>query len=198
MNLNVDVKDLLRKEKKVYPTKRKLNLYYKEDVAGKRNTLILYSAFLVVIAIALVKILVVDYIVDYTTLKNQDTQQQLEIQQKQLELRDYNKINEEYTRYAKTKDEENYIDRMEILNLVDEYIRQYATVDDVQIQDNSVLVNFSGVTLDKIAEINSSIQKAPLVEDTSVDTANSAKDNRDVVEASILIKVKLPEDEKNV
>lgn len=189
MDFNMDIKNLFNKKKEVYPTKKYMNLYHKEDKTTLPATIALYVLFAFVVILAMGKILVYDYIAQLNELKENSLYAQEQIAQKQQQLTDYDKVYNDYIRYSSTETEENQIDRMIILNLIDSSIRPYATVTSVTIEDYTVLVQFSSANLSKIAEITTAIENSPIVQKTIVDTAISTEDNNNIVEASIFIEL---------
>ncbi len=193
MDLHTDIKDLFKKQKEVYPQKRYLNLYYKEDKTTLPATIALYVVFVLVIVLALFKIFVFDYAYKLSQLENEVTYQNQQIEQKQNDLSDYDKVYNDYIRYSATETEQNTINRIEILDLIDTNIRPFAVINNVTIEDDSVLIEFSGTDLSKVAEITANIEKSPLVSYTLVDTAISTEDNKNVVNANIFIELKTSE-----
>ena len=77
---------------------------------------------------------------------------------------------------------------MDVLDLIDEVIRPAAHISQVTIQDQQVLVEFSGVTLVETADIVSRLEASPLVARTTVDTAASEED-RATVDVDMLIEL---------
>ena len=103
-------------------------------------------------------------------------------------LGEYPAVLEEYTRLAPTERERAVTDRMDVLDLIDEVIRPAAHISQVTIQDQQVLVEFSGVTLVETADIVSRLEASPLVARTTVDTAASEED-RATVDVDMLIEL---------
>lgn len=170
-----------------YPTKRKMNLYYKEDRTTWPATVALYVLFVIVVLIGLAKVLVYDRMVAVNDLKDQYGKIESQIANYQSELSDFEEIQNQYFRYSATEEEENQIDRMELLNLIDSAIRSSAKVQSVQIQDHVVLVQFSGITLSNTAGIVEKLETSELVESIQVDTASTTETNSNVVNANLYI-----------
>lgn len=68
------------------------------------------------------------------------------------QLQDYNAILKEYTRSVQTTEEQQQVDRLEILALIDEVIRPGADISQITIEGDRVLVTFSGLELREAAE----------------------------------------------
>ena len=81
-----------------------------------------------------------------------------------------------------------YIWSMELLALIDTTIRPSAQVSQVAIEDNQVVISFSGVTLAQAADLVVQLEQSPLVANTQVDTASS-KEGSDQVEVHIYFQV---------
>ncbi len=189
MNLNTDISELFKKKKEVYPTKKEMNLYFKVDKTAAPATAFLYILFAVVLLLAVSKVLIYDKMMYVNELMEVSQELDDQIAEDSAYLEEYKKTLETYTRYSPTQQELELVNRMEILDLVDEKIRAVSNVSEVSIEGNQVLVSFSGVTLDETAQIVASLEESPLVKGTSVDTANSSEGNKNVVDVSILIEV---------
>lgn len=189
MKLNISkLNETVTRKKTVYPTKKTMNLYYKQDRTTKPATAALYILFLCVVLLALAKFLILDMLIELG-----DKKEQLELNQSKLEaydeqLADYDKILLEYQRYAATPDEE-VTDRLELLTLVDSAVRSTAKVDSIEINGEEMLLQFSGVTLSQTANIVQQLEASPLVASTQVNTAATTEGGRDTVRASVLIQL---------
>lgn len=105
------------------------------------------------------------------------------------ELKNYDQVLENYIRSTPTQEELSQADTMEVLDLIDRTIRPAATVSQVTIEDNQVLVSFSGVTLSRAAELVTQLEQSPLVTNPHVDTAATTEDNQDAVEIHIYFEI---------
>lgn len=176
------------RKKAVYPTKKTMNLYYKEDLSTKSATAALYILFLCVVLLALAKLLIFDVMVELNDKRDQLDQSQRELASYEEQLADYDKVLLEYERYAATPDEA-VTDRMKLLNLIDKTVRSTAKVDSIEINGEEMLLQFSGVTLKQTARIVQALEESPLVSSTQVNTAATTEGGRDVVRANVLIQL---------
>ena len=189
MKLNMSkLNTAVTRKKTVYPTKKTMNLYYKQDRTTKPATAALYILFLCVVLLALAKFLILDMLIELG-----DKKERLEVNQSKLEaydeqLADYDKVLLEYERYAATPDEA-VTDRLELLALIDSAVRQTAKVDSIEINEEEMLLQFSGVTLSQTANIVQQLEASPLVASTQVNTAATTEGGRDTVRASVLIQL---------
>ena len=181
------------RKKEVYPTKRTMNLYFKQDRTTAPATAALYILFALVVLLGLSKVLLYD---PWTELNQMEAQAlALEEQQAeyQLQLRDYQDVLERYVRAAPTQEELTQVDRLEILDLIDSAVRPEAAISQVTIQGDQVLLSFSGVTLGEAAELVARLSDSPLVSQVSVDTAASAQENQSEVDVTVYFKVSAEE-----
>ena len=185
MKLDTDVRELVGKKKAILPTKRSMNLYFKVDRTTAPATIALYTLFTLVVLLGAAKLA----IYDPWTQEQQLKQQALALEQRSVsemqELKKYDQVLENYIRSTPTQEELSQADTMEVLDLIDRTIRPAATVSQVTIEDNQVLVSFSGVTLSRAAELVTQLEQSPLVTNPHVDTAATTEDNQDAVEIHI-------------
>ncbi len=189
MKLDTDVRELVGKKKAILPTKRSMNLYFKVDRTTAPATIALYTLFTLVVLLGAAKLA----IYDPWTQEQQLKQQALALEQRSVsqmqELKNYDQVLENYIRSTPTQEELSQVDTMEVLDLIDRTIRPAATVSQVTIEDNQVLVSFSGVTLSRAAELVTQLEQSPLVTNPHVDTAATTEDNQDAVEIHIYFEI---------
>lgn len=178
-----------KQQKEVYPTKHHMNLYFKEDRTTAPATIALYVMFALAVCVALFKVMFYDV---WSTAKHLELQamalEQRTTAQMQ-ELKDYPAIKEQYTLVAATEEEESTVDRMQLLEHIDQTIRPHANISQISITDNKVLLIFSGVTLERAAELVADLQQSPLVTRTSVDTAVTTREGQSLVEVHVYFEV---------
>lgn len=173
MKLDTDVRQLMAGKKVAYPTKRSMNLYFKEDRTTAPATIALYVLFAAAVLLGLGKFMIYDFISQEKELEQQLlTLDQHTVQQMQ-QLTNYDQVLEDYIRSIPTQSEQDQADVMELLALIDTIIRPVAQVSQVAIADNQVVVSFSGVTLAQAADLVVQLERSPLVANPQVDTASS-------------------------
>lgn len=173
MKLDTDVRQLMAGKKVAYPTKRSMNLYFKEDRTTAPATIALYVLFAAAVLLGLGKFMIYDFISQEKELEQQLlTLDQHTVQQMQ-QLTNYDQVLEDYIRSIPTQSEQDQADIMELLALIDTIIRPVAQVSQVAIADNQVVVSFSGVTLAQAADLVVQLERSPLVANPQVDTASS-------------------------
>ena len=188
VNWNLDIGSAARKKRRTYPTKTTMNLYFRENRGTKPATILLYVLFVLVLLLAAGKFLVLDRVLAVDALEDEAVRMESQTASVMARLGEYPAVLEEYTCLAPTERERALTDRMDVLDLIDEVIRPAAHISQVTIQDQQVLVEFSGVTLVETADIVSRLEASPLVARTTVDTAASEED-RATVDVDMLIEL---------
>ena len=188
VNWNLDIGSAARKKRRTYPTTTTMNLYFRENRGTKPATILLYVLFVLVLLLAAGKFLVLDRVLAVDALEDEAVRMESQTASVMARLGEYPAVLEEYTRLAPTEREQALTDRMDVLDLIDEVIRPAAHISRVTIQDQQVLVEFSGVTLVETADIVSRLEASPLVARTTVDTAASEED-RATVDVDMLIEL---------
>lgn len=194
MKLNTDVSQLVKRKKTVYPTKRSMNLYFKVDRTTAPATAALYILFVLAILLALSKVIVYDPWVEKSQLEQEALALEQETTARMEQLQSYDEVLEAYLRSIPTQEELALVDRMEILDLIDSTVRSAATVTDVSITEDKVLLAFSDVTLKEAAALVSQLEQSPLVSSVQVDTAVSEKEDGNRAEVHVYFEVTQEED----
>lgn len=185
MKLNTDIGRLVKEKKETYPTKKRMNLYFKVDRTTAPATAALYISFVVVVLVALSKVMILDPWLEVRGLEEQARQLEEENAALLLQLKDFSKVQEEYLRIAPTEEEQAQGDILEVLQLIDGVIRPSAQVKQVSVSKNKVLLTFSGVTLGESAQLVSLLEQSPLVTGASVDTAVSREEDQGLSEVHV-------------
>ena len=185
MKLNTDIGRLVKGKKETYPTKKRMNLYFKVDRTTAPATAALYISFVVVVLVALSKVMILDPWLEVRGLEEQARQLEEENAALLLQLKDFSKVQEEYLRIAPTEEEQAQGDILEVLQLIDGVLRPSAQVKQVSVSENKVLLTFSGVTLGESAQLVSLLEQSPLVTGASVDTAVSREEDQGLSEVHV-------------
>ena len=101
MKLNTDIGRLVKEKKETYPTKKRMNLYFKVDRTTAPATAALYISFVVVVLVALSKVMILDPWLEVRGLEEQARQLEEENAALLLQLKDFSKVQEEYLRIAR-------------------------------------------------------------------------------------------------
>ena len=172
-----------------YPTKTSMNLFYKPDRTTKPATAALYVLFVMVCLLGLGKLLVYDL-----WAENREAQRGLAAAEEQLtgtmaRLADYNEVRERYSRYSATDEERALVDRVEVLDMLEEAVGGIARLDSVSISGDAAQVQFSGANLAETAQIVRVLESFPIVAGTVVNTASTMETAGAQVQTSIMIQL---------
>lgn len=172
--------DFLNKEislsgnkKDTYPTKKTINLYFKEDKTTRPTTIALYIMFFLVVGVLAAKILVVDLATELEKAERQMDAKYAYLEEQMTLLGDYSDISSKYSRYSSSylREDEKLIDRMEIIDMLEKTVFLYSSEESVVITGDVVSVTFNGATLEESANIVSMIENYPMVSHTEVNMA---------------------------
>lgn len=174
MNLNTEI----GKKKDVYPSKKSINLYYYEEVSTKISTIALNVTFVVVVLFALIKIFLVDVIVEKNEaeLKVEEIQKTLDYRLESL--KDYDEVAEEYAHYSYKVlvDDMKITDRMDILAMIENTVFVNGRISNVSIVGYTIALSFEGLNLDECAQLINNLKAYEMVE-TVVITDQSGSAN---------------------
>lgn len=158
------------KKKDVYPSKKTINLYYKEDDSTKFSTIALDVLFVVVVLFGLAKFLIIDVLAE-----RNDTLERLEEAQRHLDyqleaIADYDEVSDEYARYsyAFLVESQGLHDRIEVLEMLENTVFQQSVVSNISITGNVISLNFSGLDLNGTAKLIEQIQSYGIVSSVQV------------------------------
>lgn len=167
------------KKKDVYPSKKTINLYYKEDKTTRPSTIALYVLFIVVVLLAVSKVLIFDRIdgLARTQAKAEELQAHYDTQMEAL--KEYKDISSEYSRYSYSylREDEMLCDRLDVWNMLDETVFRYTDTRQFTITENVVSLHFDERDLAESADIVELIKKYDFVSDVDVTVATLETDN---------------------
>lgn len=196
MKLDMEIRPRRKGKQEVYPTKRTMNLYFRQDRTSAPATAALYILFALAVLLVLGKVAIYDPWAETTALEEQaaalEAQNAAQIEQ----LKDYNQVLQDYLRVLPTQQEQGLVDRLEILNLIDRVVRPAAQITKLSIEEDKVLLTFSGVTLSRAAELVTQLEQADFVATTSVDTATSGQEEGNQATVTVFFTVTTGEEQE--
>lgn len=176
---------IIKKNKNKIPSKKVLNLYYKEDKTTRPSTIALYVLFILVVMLAVGKVAVYDKMIELEEVKTQLAQNQAHLDEQMAYLADYKDVSSQYSRYSFSylKSEEKVIDRMEVLDMLEDTVFADSRIESVMITENVVSLSFSGLNLEETALLAKKIEGYEIVDNVAVSTAslNSNKKSEEEV-----------------
>ena len=165
---------LFGKKKDQYPTKTTLNLYFKDDKSAGISTFTLYLIFIVVMLVALSKMFVFDLVADLTAAQTQYTQYQTILDAYNVQLENYEEVNDEYNRYSYSylSEQEKIQDRMEVLAVLEQTVFAKGNVASISISGNMISITLNDIELNETAALAKMLEEKEMVERVSVNTAS--------------------------
>lgn len=161
------------KKKDVYPSKRTINLYYKEDKTTRPSTIALYVLFIAVVLLAVSKVVVFDRLDELAKVEKQTKELQAHYDEQMEKLKELKEISSQYSRYSFSylREDEILCDRMDVLEMLEQTVYKYGKVDSVSVAEDIVSVNFSGTNLEETAQLLKLVEQYEIVERVEVNTA---------------------------
>lgn len=162
-------------KEKSYPTKTAMNLVQREAKAITPGRLLVYI-LLAVIALGLIgKFGIYDQYAAVARVQQQNATMQTQLDALNASLKNYDSVSQEYAQYSQgylSDSELSTVSRGDALALVDQHIRNAATVGSVTIKDNTMTVNCTNITLAEAGQITDDLKTQPLVSDVNLYTAS--------------------------
>lgn len=166
------------KKKDVYPSKKTINLYYKEDKTTRPSTVALYVLFIAVVLLAVSKVVVFDRLDELEKVEAQLVEKQKHYEEQMENLKEYKEISSQYSRYSFSylRDDEKLCDRIAVLEMLEETVFAHSNVENVAITADVVSVNLSGTNLEETAKLVQMVEGYDIVSHVEVNTATFQED----------------------
>lgn len=162
------------KKKEKYPSKRVINLYYKEDKTTRPSTIALYLLFILVVCLAVAKLAVYDKLTELEDVSQTLEKNQAYLANQMEYLKDYGEVSSKYSRYSYSylTAEEKICDRMDILSMLEETVFVQSTVETVAVSDNVISLNLKGMYLEDAARLAKEVEQYDIVARVEVNAAS--------------------------
>lgn len=180
--------------------KTSMNLYTKPK-DGNSLSVVLPTMIIVIVFVALfAKFAVIDRLVALSRLQDEESMISSQLSVLQAEMTDYEQVRSDYRRYSgKYLDDEarGYVDRIEIIELLDRVVGNLGMVSSIDIKGNTVSVRLTAYSLSDIAVMRANLEAEELVGKISVKTADRASQTYTAlsVSSSFVFTVKIPVEE---
>lgn len=177
-----------------YPSKRTVNLAQRES--HSRSTLTLSLGLLIILLLSFC-------VANFGVLRQLDRQRAAEqaystahsqYTEMQTALADYDRVELQYRTWSRAwMHDENSpvyvpVDRMEVLDLVQEYLMPYGTVNTLVVDEDVVIVTMSDMNLEQISAMFQRLQLQPIVKAATLTLAATPSVNSgDMVDFSITV-----------
>ena len=166
-------KEIKKNKKDVYPSKKTINLYFKDDKTSKPSTIMLYCLFILVVVLACAKLFVYDVWVELEEQKDIYAQNEKTLQQNIDKLAGYSDVKNQYNKYSYDylHEDELLCNRIDVLDMLEETIAKEAAITMIYIDDNRVTIEFEGVDLEKTAILSQRLEAYDIVNKVSITEA---------------------------
>ena len=157
------------KKKDVYPSKKTINLYYKEDKTTRPSTIALYA----VVLLAVSKVVIFDRMDELVKVQKQAEELQAHYDKQMEVLKEYKEISSQYSRYSFSylREDEMLCDRLDVWNMLEETVFRHKDVKQFTITEDVVSLHFYERNLAESADIVELIKKYDFVADVDVTVA---------------------------
>lgn len=172
-----------------YPQKVGINLNMYEKRMNTNTTFFIGIAAVVLVVGAVAKFGVYDQYARLSAAAETYERVHQEYQKMETELADYEEVLTQYRMYSRDwmtqtnsdEEEEEFsyvsVDRLEILDLIDQEMRTRGDVTAVYISGDAVSVGMSGMSLDEISAMFSELEKHDIVAGAALDVAETAENS---------------------
>ncbi|NLU25180.1 MAG: hypothetical protein GXW99_10830 [Clostridiales bacterium] len=190
-----------RNKKTKYPVKTTMNLAVREKTDNSLSRVLPLLVVLVIVVVLFVKFGVVDRFVALDQAQKTLADSQTKLTEMSNMTKDYDQIASQYHQYASdylTDDQKQLVDRLDLMDMLKTRMNGLATLTNVSIVDNSVVVNFTSPSLKQISELRLALLQEIYVQDVTVYTASTGQtEATGAVTASMVINVALETSDTN-
>lgn len=211
--LNMDVsldflKDIGKKKANSgLPNKQTMNLVILEKGENSKTTDIVLIVLLVVILAVFAKFGVLDQYNKKKAAEEEYAAAQQELEQNKQLLARYEALFEKFSHYFKaflTEDELKLVDRIDLIDMLDEHLFNVAEMQSINISGNTIGISFYDVTLEQVGQLAQDLSDNELVKNVDLQTASTNKDKEGnvmtgtekVLTATITLQVEIPPEEE--
>ena len=164
-----------------YPAKRSVNLAKREPRTRSAATLAVGLVLIAALSLAVAKFAVLDQLARQHAAEQSYQTVHVQYEQMRQALADYPAVEQEYRTYSRswmTAENGRFVtvDRMDVLARLEQQLMPYGTVRSFVVQEDTVVVSMSGMSLAEISAMFEKLQQQPIVAGASLNLASTAKD----------------------
>lgn len=159
-NKNPLSKEISFQKKSVYPTKTSINFIADDQQKKDKKAVMLFVVFLLVLAV-FVKLAVIDPLNKISSLEKQYNDTETLIEQYQTANADYSDIKAKYDSLSgsfMTDDEKSHMNRMDMIQMLEDDLINDVPVQSVQITGSSISVHTGSTTLPVVSDLLAKMQ----------------------------------------
>ena len=181
-----------KRKKENFPTKTRMNLFYKVDKTTGPTTILLIVAIALVVVLFVFKFGVVDILQDVSSLEQQVESMDAEVQNMMAASGNLKKVRGEYNRYTRgyLQEGENPVDRLVLLDMLEETVFADSNLDNISIVADCIFVEYTGLNLDETSALVKELEGYKWVKEVTVQSASLVIDQssgKEVVSTSMII-----------
>lgn len=170
-----------------WPSKKTINLYVRQESSLDLRHAIPLAAGLAVLLLVFLKFGILDPLARVAALQGTLSQRQVELQQIDSSLTDYDEVKDTYDAYN-VQTSSTGIDVLGTLNMVDTYVKPVAVVESEDLEGNVLTLGLSGANLDAYGNLATTLMAQSNVSGVSVSTADSKdSDSNENVKATLTV-----------
>ncbi len=186
---------MLEFSKPKYPQKQTINLAVEEtNGIGKQGQVAIFFVFLIVLGL-FTKFAVIDRIDEAEKAKNEYIRTEEQIKQLTDRVKNYNEVQQVYRQYDDSflsESEKIEIDRLEIIDMIEQCVKDEAQIKEIRISSNQVSIVLEETRLSYVSEIVARFQEDERTSYVTVSTAGTGnvKDESQIVSADVMVQLK--------
>jgi len=168
-----------------------MNLMQRESMVQKPMRVVFMLLLLSLLVFAVFKFGVFNQMYAYYTANSQVNEVEAKLKSAKLQNENYSSVYEEYSRFyynGFTEAEVARVERMQAIQLIDDYMLSIGFAGAYTITDNIVSLNLKGITLRQTSELIAALYQDERVVSVNIQTAGSDIDRPETVSMSVLLK----------
>jgi len=171
------------------PIKKTMNFVQNDRNLSLKKVALFFMILLVLSALFL-KLAVLEPLARKNAAETELLARQAQLESLNRTLESYEQIKAEYGRYSDgwlTESDIRLVDRLDILNLVEEEIAPGASIENLAVNHNVLTLNIAGISLEEAGTLVQQLENHPIVESASVYNVVSANGQEANIFMSILL-----------
>lgn len=180
-----------------YPTKTTINLAKREPRSHSIVTLVCGITLIAALVVVVAKFGVIDQLARLHEAESAYLATHAQYLEVQEAIEDYPAVEQEYRTYSRKWMEDSSsglfvsVDRIDVLNLLEEHLMPYGTVKSLQVQDATMVVTMTGMDLEQISNMFIKLQKQPIVSGATLNIASTVSRSADASKLDFSVTITL-------
>ncbi len=184
------------------PGKTTVNLAQKESRKKNVLTIVIGVTAILLISGAVAKFGVIDQYARLDAAEAEYNATHVQYVQSQNAVAEYPQVEKRYRTYSRKWMEDAAsdglvtVDRVEVLNLMEKYLRSVGTVNSLSVSDTTMVVNMADMTLSQISQMLSQVEAQPIVAAAALNVAATEDAKEDNAILSFTLTIQLQPEQK--